>query len=85
VHRVNGQLSRLLARLAMLGVLALALGLTACGRKGGLDLPPSAVAEPPAAAGADNPAAAQTGFGPDGRPTMSPGAKKRLPIDALLD
>jgi predicted small lipoprotein YifL len=85
VHRVTGQPSRLLARLAVLGVLAFALGLAACGRKGGLDPPPSAAIEPPAAGGVDNPATPQSGFGPDGRPLSAPGAKKRLPIDVLLD
>ena len=40
--RIGG---RTLSRLALIGVLAAALGLAACGRKGGLDLPPSAVDE----------------------------------------
>ncbi len=84
---MTGQPSRLLARLAVLGVLTFALGLAACGRKGGLDPPPSAAIEPPAAGAAagDNQPAPQTGFGPDGRPILAPGAKKRLPIDGLLD
>ena len=65
--------------LVVLGVLA--FGLTGCGRKGPLDLPPSAaINQPPGAEAAEAPA-----VGPDGRPIAPPGSKKRLPIDALLD
>jgi len=82
------------ARLAMLGVLAAALGLTGCGRKGPLDPPPSAAVTQPAQAAAPdsgvNPMArsAPTGpqaFGPDGRPIAPQGVKKPLPLDWLLD
>ncbi len=58
--------------------LVLAAALSACGRKGGLDPPPAAVA-------------AQPGFeaGPavdaDGRPIAPRGPNRRLPIDFLLD
>jgi|HubBroStandDraft_6_1064221.scaffolds.fasta_scaffold1928351_1 predicted small lipoprotein YifL len=88
---VTVQHSRLFARLAAVGMLAFALGLSGCGRKGGLDPPPSAAIEPPPAtaqsgAGAEQaPGAAQPGFAPDGRSVSAPGAKKRLPIDILLD
>ncbi len=66
--------------LVVLGILV--LGLSGCGRKGPLDLPPSAaINQPPAAAAA----AEAPEVGPDGRPVAPPGKKKRLPIDALLD
>jgi predicted small lipoprotein YifL len=59
----------------------LALGLFGCGRKGPLDLPPSAaINQPPPAAGAE-PAAVD----PDGRPVAPAGTKKSLPIDWLLN
>jgi predicted small lipoprotein YifL len=58
-------------RLALIGVLAAALGLAACGRKGPLDPPPSA------AAGGE---AQQAGTAPG-----EPGPKKPLPIDVLLN
>jgi predicted small lipoprotein YifL len=64
--------------LAVLGVLALAL--IGCGRKGPLDLPPSAAINQPPGAAAEAPA-----IGPDGRPIAPAGTKKRLPIDSLLD
>ncbi len=67
--------------LVVLGILV--LGLSGCGRKGPLDLPPSAaINQPPGAAAA---AAEAPEVGPDGRPVAPPGKKKRLPIDALLD
>jgi predicted small lipoprotein YifL len=61
---------RTLPRLALIGVLVAALGLAACGRKGPLDLPPSA-----GLAGD----AAQTAAPPGSPP------KKHLPIDVLLN
>ena len=67
--------------LVVLGILALAL--SGCGRKGPLDLPPSAaINQPPGAAAA---AAEAPEVGPDGRPVAPPGKKKRLPIDWLLN
>ncbi len=84
----------LFARLALIGALAAALGLTGCGRKGPLDPPPSALAAPseqaaPAEA-SPNPLARSApkkleAFGPDGRPVAPPGPKKPLPLDWLLD
>jgi predicted small lipoprotein YifL len=91
VRFVTVQLSRLFARLAVVGVLACALGLAACGRKAGLDPPPSAAIEPPpptaqsGTASEPAPGTSQSGFTPDGRPVAAPGAKKRLPIDFLID
>lgn len=82
------QVSRLVARMAAIGVLALALGLAACGRKGGLELPPSAAIDQPPTAqsgAAPDQAPGQSGFSTDGRPMAQPGAKKRLPMDPLVD
>jgi predicted small lipoprotein YifL len=67
--------------LVVLGILA--VGLSGCGRKGPLDLPPSAaITQPPGTAAATDEAPA---IGPDGRPIAPPGTKKRLPIDWILD
>ena len=56
-------------------VLALGLGLSACGRKGPLDAPPGYVNTPQGVIELDR----------EGRPLAPPGEKKRLPIDFLLD
>jgi predicted small lipoprotein YifL len=70
---------RPILRAAILGALALALGLTlsACGRRGPLDAPPGAMT------GAEQPADIQ--FDAQGRPLAPQGQKRRLPIDWLLD
>jgi predicted small lipoprotein YifL len=57
-------------------LLALGLTLSACGRKGPLDLPPASSAT-------DQPAQLETDG--QGRPLAPPGQKRRLPIDVLLD
>ena len=59
------------------GALLLALGLTlsACGRRGPLDLPPGVFNTPQGVIELDA----------EGRPIAPPGEKKRLPIDVLLD
>jgi predicted small lipoprotein YifL len=87
VRRVTAQVFRLFARSAVIAVLlAIALGLAACGRKSGLDAPPSAAIDRPAATGTSQEAGgAQSGFTPEGRPVAAPGAKKSLPIDVLLN
>ena len=54
----------------------LALGLSACGRKGPLEPPPGAFAGP-------QPSGLETDA--EGRPIAPTGEKKRLPIDFLLD
>ena len=84
---MNGQVFCLFARSAVVAVLlGMALGLAACGRKSGLDAPPSAAIDRPAAAGSNQePGGVQSGFTPDGRPVAAPGAKKSLPIDVLLN
>jgi predicted small lipoprotein YifL len=64
--------------LVVLGILV--LGLAGCGRKGPLDLPPSAAINQPPGTAAAAPAA-----DPDGRPVAPAGNRKRLPIDPLLD
>jgi len=69
---------RPILRAAALGaVLAVALTLSACGRKGPMDPPPgsSSAVEQPAEILLDN----------QGRPIAPVGQKRRLPIDWLLD
>lgn len=79
--------TRALHRLAVIGALVAALGISACGRKGALDPPPAAVIESdsnaPAVIEPDlyGPAATtRSGLAPTPR-----GLDKRLPIDILLD
>jgi predicted small lipoprotein YifL len=73
---------RISAVLPICAALAAALAVSGCGRKGGLDAPPSAsvagqaVVEEPGAAARDGGAA--------GLP-MIKGPNKRIPLDALLD
>ena len=76
----------LLPRMTVIAALALALPLAACGRKGPLDPPPASVASPDYPQGSQS-ASSSDGqlVGPDGRPVAASGAKKRLPIDWLLD
>jgi predicted small lipoprotein YifL len=65
------------ARVLAISVLALALGLTlsACGRRGPLEMPPGVAMTPQG----------PTEFDAQGRPLAPPGEKRRLPIDVLLD
>jgi predicted small lipoprotein YifL len=64
-------------RLAATGALVLALGLTlsACGRRGPLEMPPGVAMTPQG----------PVQFDAEGRPIAPPGQTRRLPIDALLD
>jgi len=90
-------LNRLIClRLAVIGALAAAFALGGCGRKGPLDLPPSAGAASPAQAASPNvglspvaePQAPATpaAFDAQGRPVAPSNApKKRLPMDWLLE
>jgi predicted small lipoprotein YifL len=68
---------QMLLRIAAIGALAAALGLAGCGRKSGLDAPPSAAIEQPA-----GPAPA---IGPDGKPVAPQGLNRRTPLDWLID
>ncbi len=70
-------------RLALCGALAAALMLSACGRKGPLDAPPSSLGAPVAGA-ASGPAQVQPDDG-DSRPLAPQGQKRRIPADVLLD
>ena len=74
----------------LLSVTALALG--GCGRKAGLDLPPTAAVPQAQATSTDSEAerAAQPGvfnptYGADGGPTAPKGGKKKFVLDPLLD
>jgi predicted small lipoprotein YifL len=77
----------------LLGVAALALG--GCGRKGPLDLPPTAssqqqqpvaAAQPdPAAEQASKPSVFNSSFGADAPPTAGKGPKRPFALDPLLN
>src|SRR5205814_6645807 len=74
--------------LAVIGALALALPLTACGRKGGLDPPPGGsrleagtVRTPVTRRGAEAPPE----YDENGRPTAASGPRQTLPADWLID
>jgi predicted small lipoprotein YifL len=77
--------------LVVLGAAALALG--GCGRKGPLDLPPTASAAQPAAAVQNDPAADQASkpslfdpsYGANAPPTAGRGPKKPFVLDPLLN
>jgi predicted small lipoprotein YifL len=77
--------------IVVLGVAALALG--ACGRKAGLDLPPTAYAPTPPPAGpadtaaeaASKPTLFNPGYGADAAPAAAKGRKKSFVLDPLLD
>ncbi len=84
------------ARLALVGLLAAALGLAACGRKGPLDPPPGASLEDVAQPNAPNlntqtgkPVGTSSGNfsggGTDGRVQAQSGPKKRIFLDSLLN
>jgi predicted small lipoprotein YifL len=88
---------RPLARLALIGLFAAALGLTACGRKGALDPPPGASLEGVAQPNAPNlisssrgaignkPVKDNPGVGDDGQVQAPKGPNKRIPLDNLLN
>ena len=74
----------------LLSAAVLALG--GCGRKGGLDLPPNAAAQPVAAAPADSDAEAAAKpsvfnpyYGTDAAPAATKGRKKPFILDPLLN
>lgn len=76
------------SRWALLVIVASALALSGCGRKGGLDLPAGS-ADTPTAAPASAPAAKgdvfDSSYGANAPPSAAKGAKKRILIDPLLD
>jgi len=74
--------NRALARMAVVGALIAALGLAACGRKGGLDLPPAAATSEPGVV-EPKPGPAQ---GPDGKP-IAPRTGPKTPtiLDWLVE
>jgi hypothetical protein len=78
--------------LAVIGALALALPLSACGRKGGLDPPPGGsrleagtVRTPVTRRGAEPPVEKAPEYDADGRPIAPTGPRKKLPADWLID
>jgi predicted small lipoprotein YifL len=79
------------ARLAVAGTLVAALGLSACGRKGPLDPPPSAAqyADPGPAAGGPGqaPPSPRVGVGRDGKAVAPERTKDNRPfiLDWLVD
>jgi len=90
---------RPLFHLALIGALAVTLGLAACGRKGPLDPPPGAslAGEPQANMpdlmsdkGQPTPIGGQSkdghpGVGPDGQPLAPKGPEKSIFLDRLLN
>jgi predicted small lipoprotein YifL len=74
VSRFDRPVLRIAAAIAL--VIALGVTLSACGRRGPLDPPPAALADPQSSA-------LQTD--PQGRDIAPPGQKKRIPLDVLLD
>ncbi len=72
-----------LLRLAVFAALCGALCLAGCGRKGGLDPPPTSVADQTAAA-QPSPGGPEVAPEPNA-PTPTPGQRKWTPLDWLLD
>ena len=80
------------AKLALLGAAALLIALGGCGRKAGLDLPPTAATpQPPTDTVTQAPRSPTSGLGlldpnpPDEGPQAAPGKKKRIILDPILD
>jgi hypothetical protein len=78
--------------LVLIGVLALALPLSACGRVGGLDPPPggsqlesAAVRTPVTRRGVVAPPEKAPEYDENGRPIAPTGPRKKLPADWLID
>jgi len=84
---------RIVVRLAVIGVLAMTLGLAGCGRKGPLELPPSAAGQPgtqKAKAAAAAAAAKEDDVSDEDRAFMRKQKKQRGPkkpfiLDPLID
>ena len=74
--------NRALARMALVSALIAALGLAGCGRKSGLDLPPSAAVSDPVAGDSKQ----ASSVGPDGKPVAPKGGPNRpTMLDWLLE
>jgi predicted small lipoprotein YifL len=80
------------ANLALLGAAALLLALGGCGRKTGLDLPPTASAPPPQAGSTaqaprspTNPLGLLDPTPQEEQPQAARGQKKRIILDPILD
>jgi predicted small lipoprotein YifL len=90
---VNSTSSPVFARWAQVFLTAATLALAGCGRKGGLDLPPSASDQARAAAASEDQArdAATKGslsdpsYGMDRGPEAAKGRKRSFILDPLLD
>ncbi|MDQ8730587.1 lipoprotein [Bradyrhizobium sp. LHD-71] len=77
-------------RLALIGAALLALALGGCGRKGPLDLPPQAAAQPAPGAPAQAQPARSNPFGlfdpvEEEQPSVPPSRKGRIFLDNILD
>jgi predicted small lipoprotein YifL len=90
---VNSTSRSVSARWALFFLTAAALALAGCGRKGGLDRPPTASEQPPAAAAEEDHERANTtngnlfdpSYGMNSDPAASKGTKKSFILDPLLD
>jgi predicted small lipoprotein YifL len=90
---VNRNDRRHYRRWALIIVGTAALALAGCGRKGPLDLPPTASSQAPAAAVQNDPAAEQaskpsvfnSSYGADAPPTAAKGPKRPFVLDPLLN
>lgn len=90
---VNSTWRSISTRWALFFLTAAALALAGCGRKGGLDRPPTASGQPPAAAAAEDHERANTNngslfdpsYGMNSDPAASKGTKKSFILDPLLD
>lgn len=90
---VTGNHRSAAAKLALLGAAALLIALGGCGRKGPLDLPPTASNPPPQAgttaqapgAPGTNPLGLLDPNAPEQAPQAAPGRKKRIILDPILD
>jgi predicted small lipoprotein YifL len=70
---------------ALICVLAAALSLAACGRKSGLDLPPTAAAAPAPQAAAQDSKSVMSPMSKPAKPKPRVVPNRSLPIDVLLD
>jgi predicted small lipoprotein YifL len=89
---VNRTSSPVSAGWILVAVTAIALALAGCGRKGPLDLPPSAAGQPVVEQGdTDEERAASKGsvfdpsFGANGAPKAAKGSKKSFVLDPILN